>query len=149
MSKLQIIAIILSVIYIALLLKIIVFKYPSYMVFEFADGNFVPFKTILTYLNGYPTWIVAKNNLIGNIAPFMPLGLFLPFLFKHSLRLRTVIGTALAVGVAMESTQLLFQIGMFDVDDIILNALGIVVGYGIYVCITLILCNLRSIGDNN
>lgn len=149
MSKLRITVIILSIAYIALLLKIIVFKYPSGMVFRIAEGNFVPFKTILMYLNGYPTWIVAKNNLIGNIAPFVPLGLFLPFLSKHSLRFRTVTGIALAVGVAIEITQLLFRTGVFDVDDIILNALGIVVGYGVYIFITTIFRNLRSIPNTH
>lgn len=133
MKHTRIIAIILFITYIALLLKIIVFKYPSGMVFEFTEGNFVPFKTILTYLSGHPTWIVAKNNLIGNIALFVPLGLFLPFLSEHSLKFRTVTSIALVVGVAMESTQILFRTGVFDVDDIILNAIGIVVGYGIFI----------------
>ncbi|HEC32787.1 MAG TPA: VanZ family protein [Candidatus Kaiserbacteria bacterium] len=133
MKHTRIIAIILFIAYLAFLLKIIVFKYPLGMVFEFTEGNFVPFKTILMYLSGHPTWIVAKNNLVGNIALFVPLGLFLPFLSKHSLRFRTVTSIALAVGIAMESIQILFRTGVFDVDDIILNALGVVVGYGIFI----------------
>lgn len=133
MKHTRIIATILFITYIVFLLKIIVFKYPSSMVFELAEGNFMPFKTILTYLSGHPTWIVVKNNLLGNIALFVPLGLFLPFLSKHSLGFGTVTSIALAIGIAIEGTQILFQAGVFDVDDIILNALGVVVGYGVFV----------------
>lgn len=133
MSKLQIIAIILYITYITLLMNLIVFKYPVGMVIGLTESNLVPFKTIFMYLSGYPTGVVAKNNLLGNIVPFIPLGLILPFFSKVTLEIRTVVGIALLTGAGIEITQVLFQTGVFDVDDIILNALGLTVGYGIYV----------------
>ena len=54
--------------YLLLLIKVIVFKYPSSMLFDIADGNWVPFKTIVPYLRGQPTWIVAMYNIGGNVA---------------------------------------------------------------------------------
>ena len=128
MSRLRIIAIILSIVYIAVLLKMIVFKYPPAVV-TFSEANLIPFKTILTYLSGYPTWVVAKNNLIGNIVPFVPLGFLIAFIPKKPLKGLVVAGVSLGIGTVIEGTQLVFQTGVFDVDDILLNALGVAIGY--------------------
>ncbi len=68
--------------YLAILLKVIVFKYPS--VHFLPEYNFIPFKTILPYLTGYPTWIVARDNLLGNIVTFIPLGILAPLSMSAS-----------------------------------------------------------------
>ena len=43
------------VVYLAILLKLIVFKSPHGMTLDVVYSNYVPFKTILPYLTGYPT----------------------------------------------------------------------------------------------
>jgi len=132
---------ILFIAYFAVLMKLIVFKYPAQMVIS--DGNYIPFKTIL-HLNAYPTWIVAKNNLIGNIALFVPLGFFIPFLYGRPLTWRYVLVTAFILSVTLESTQVLLRAGVFDVDDIILNVFGAIAGYGVFVLAVLIFRTARK-----
>ncbi|MDO8435077.1 MAG: VanZ family protein, partial [bacterium] len=66
---------ILFVAYLMVLVKLIVFKYPPGMSFDAVAGNYIPFKTILPYLTGEPTWTVAIRNLAGNVIPFIPIGL--------------------------------------------------------------------------
>lgn len=112
--------------YLVVLLKLLVFKYPG--VYFDPDYNFVPLKTILPYLMGYPTWIVARNNLLGNIILFFPLGIFLPFLYRQTnWKNALVVGFAFSLG--FEVLQIVLHKGTFDVDDIILNTLGALLGY--------------------
>ncbi len=133
----------LFVVYLILLTKVIVFKYSIGMSLlsrlhevnvwqQLANGNYIPFKTIVYYLSGNPTWIVAKNNLIGNIAPFIPLGFFASLFYHHLLTWKHILAVAFVISVALESAQVLLRVGVFDIDDIILNVLGVIVGYGVY-----------------
>ena len=123
--------------YLLLLIKVIVFKYPSSMLFDIADGNWVPFKTIVPYLRGQPTWIVAMYNIGGNVASFIPLGFFVPVLSHHPLpQLKHVLIFAFLLSLALEGLQVFLHAGVFDVDDIILNVLGAIVVYGIFALLT-------------
>ena len=126
--------VIIFFIYLAVLIKLIVFKYPSGMVVDLANSNFVPLKTILPYLRGSPTWIVARNNLLGNIIPFLPLGFLIPLLHR-SISWKHVFGLAVAVNSSIELLQVVSRVGAFDIDDILLNALGAAIGYAIFTLI--------------
>lgn len=125
--------------YLILLVKLIVFKYPSSMVFDVADGNYVPFKTIMPYLKGQPTWIVAIYNIGGNIVSFIPLGFFVPAIYCRPPMLKQVLAFALLFSAILEGVQVLLRAGVFDIDDIILNVLGAVVGYGAFVLMATLL----------
>lgn len=126
--------------YLAVLLKFFVFKDLAFNVFflrfrissgkasEIVQNNYVPFKTILMYLGGHPGWGVALVNLLGNIIPFMPIGFLLPLLFR-SISWKGVSGIAVASSLCIETLQLVFRVGAFDVDDILLNTLGVLLGY--------------------
>ena len=93
--------------------------------------NLKPFFTIRQYLRADSflsgIWLI---NMVGNIGVFVPFGILLPLIFGRKL------GKSLAVfftGVfVLESLQLLFKRGSFDVDDFILNAIGFTLGIGIY-----------------
>lgn len=134
--------IILLVIYFTILLKLIVFKYPG-MIFD-GDGNYVPFKTILQYIRGYPTWGVAIRNLGGNIALFIPVGILMA-IFNSNLRWIVILAMAIIFGAAMEILQILFRSGIFDIDDIFLNVLGFIVGYVLFILFIKLLNKLRMI----
>jgi glycopeptide antibiotics resistance protein len=71
-------------------------------------------------------------NLVGNIIVFIPWGACLPILFE---KIKSLIGTlkgTLLFVIAIEVAQLITTLGSFDVDDIILNTLGAIIGYLIY-----------------
>ncbi len=71
-------------------------------------------------------------NLFGNVAAFLPFGVFLPRLFPkcRSLLLTSMFAFEFSLGV--EVMQLLFKVGCFDVDDVFLNTVGGVLGFLIY-----------------
>jgi glycopeptide antibiotics resistance protein len=122
------------VIYLVILLRLLVFRYSSSITFDIAYGNFVPFKTILNYLNDSPAMGMVIRNLVGNILIFVPLGFFVP-LFRRSSNWMIVLAASLIISFALEAIQGIFGMGVFDVDDILLNTLGAIIGYGIFVCI--------------
>ncbi|WP_318152552.1 VanZ family protein [Paenibacillus terricola] len=90
--------------------------------------NFIPFDTI-TYFIGiaHKARGAAMLNLLGNIVLFVPFGLLLPL----SAKLNPIVWTLLfAASITMlELLQLVTKRGMFDVDDIILNVFGFLIGY--------------------
>lgn len=96
--------------------------------------NFLPFHTIEGFLktlasqDGY----LARHaliNLAGNVVMFVPLGLFLPLLFRTLQRFwRFLLVCALAI-VVVESAQALLLVGSADVDDLILNLCGASIGF--------------------
>ena len=77
-----------------------------------------------------------------NLLLFVPFGYFIP---KINPRCLSRFGFALLGGIVtstiIEGTQLVTHLGMCDIDDIIANSLGAIVGYGIY-------CLMRQIRRN-
>lgn len=79
-------------------------------------------------------------NMFGNIIGFMPFGFIVPILTRKYNFWR-ILCMSFELTLAIETTQLLLQVGIFDVDDLFLNTLGGVLGYvcyaithGIYKC---------------
>lgn len=71
-------------------------------------------------------------NVIGNVVAFIPFGLLIPAVSsKKSGFFKVIILTFLA-SLVVESIQLVTRVGIFDVDDLILNTFGGAVGYIIY-----------------
>lgn len=88
--------------------------------------NLRPFATIRTYLH-WLFWDLAPQavvNLIGNLAAFAPLGLFLPLLFGRLHRFGWYALTAAALILSVEGIQLLTGTGVCDIDDFLLNFAG-------------------------
>lgn len=71
-------------------------------------------------------------NLVGNIFLFLPLGIFLPWLFPKLNHFWKVMLTAAGIVLAIEITQVLTLLGRCDIDDLILNLAGTAIGYGVY-----------------
>lgn len=93
--------------------------------------NLVPFKTIFPYLLGEKGWIIAGINLIGNIVLLVPIGLLAGFVFRNMTWKKTI-GLAIAAGMLIEGMQTLLHVGIFDIDDVILNGLGVLIGFRLY-----------------
>lgn len=69
-------------------------------------------------------------HLVGNVMAFIPLGVFIPILMGNKLLSgANVFLSSLLLSLGYEVTQLLTGMGIFDVDDLMLNTLGGVIGY--------------------
>ncbi len=90
--------------------------------------NLKPF----VYLFDYPSVKDALLNLIGNVAMFIPLGIVWPAVFKRLDTHTKVIVAGFGVSLAIEILQLPFYDRASDIDDLILNTAGFVIGYLLY-----------------
>ena len=89
--------------------------------------NLVPFQNMFDYSTTKDMLI----NIIGNVTMFIPTGIILPVIYK---KLRSFPRTVLAGGLislGIEILQLPFCERTSDVNDLILNTSGVVIGYGI------------------
>ncbi len=136
---------IVFILYLLLLVKLIVFKYPieqlraiaqtwrKDVILEGLDtANFTPFKTIRMYIV-YAYKLNSFENLVGNILAFVPFGFLLPYVHKWGKNFFVMLLNAFLLVLGIEVFQLFSAFGAFDVDDIILNCLGAVWGYLFYI----------------
>ena len=105
-----------------------------------AQLNLIPFRTLRLFAglldSGVRSHItMAVINLGGNIIMFIPLGFLLPKVFpKRSSLPRVLLTTAIIITI-VEIIQLFTLVGSCDIDDLILNSLGFLMGYGIFLLI--------------
>ena len=106
--------------------------------------NLIPFRTIRWFATvGDKTSDAgplrhAFINLTGNVIMFAPLGFFLPCIWEQLRAVWKTLLWGLLLITAAELLQLLTLLGSCDVDDLILNLLGILLGYGIWKLVTLL-----------
>ena len=107
--------------------------------------NLVFFRELRRYLFyrdqiGFELFMI---NVVGNVVAFMPFGYLVPVLYREqrgdkthlghyfrSFLFVTILGFLLSLSV--ETIQLFSKVGCFDVDDLMLNTMGVMVGFILY-----------------
>ncbi len=89
----------------------------------------------IVYLFDYPVFRDALINFIGNTAMFLPLGIVWPCAFRQLDTHGKVIAAGVGGSLLIEILQLPFFDRVSDIDDLILNSLGFLLGYGIYLLV--------------
>lgn len=93
--------------------------------------NLVPFKEIGRFIR-YREVLGAKAvilNIPGNILAFMPFGAFLPIFSKRCQKVLATVFYSFELSLLVETLQLVFKVGSFDVDDLLLNTIGGMLGF--------------------
>ena len=95
--------------------------------------NLIPFATISRFLNsGRQTMSQsAVMNIFGNIGVFIPFGLYLQLFLKNKSFKKSFL-ILIVAGISIELIQLVLGVGVCDIDDLILNSLGGVIGIILY-----------------
>ncbi|MFJ8220073.1 VanZ family protein [Bacillus cereus] len=109
--------------------------------------NLVPFSSTIRYLTEFDSYnldIVLMNTL-GNVIIFIPFGFLLPLLFKQINNVKMASKIFIKFILLIESLQLFTFTGVFDIDDIILNMLGALIGYGSFVGMKYIWARVKSV----
>ena len=100
--------------------------------------NPIPFQTIRWFATvGNKTsnrylLLHAFINLAGNVVMFIPLGGLLPAVWQKLGKFWKTLLMSAGIVLAAEVIQMLTLLGVCDVDDLILNLLGVMVGYGLW-----------------
>ncbi|MDB5351631.1 MAG: glycopeptide antibiotics resistance protein [Planctomycetota bacterium] len=123
----RVIAAVLLGIYLIVLLDLTLFQFPQ----PGAHANFVPFRSISRDLR-HGGWEMIIN-FVGNLAVFLPLGLLPPTLSRRWCSPLRIALISLFLSALIESLQYLSGRRVADVDDLILNVLGGLLGYGVWI----------------
>lgn len=149
---------ILFFLYVIILLKGVIFKLEPDTMKSLMDtwddgvisagmerANFTPLRTITMYVK-YWHWggLRSFENLVGNVVAFIPFGYFLPSIWRPFRNLFFHMGCGFLFVFGIELFQLVSGFGAFDVDDIILNCAGILLGYLLYSLISVIIKRIRK-----
>lgn len=108
--------------------------------------NLQPFQEIMRFIRyreqlGF--WVVFFN-LGGNVIGFMPFGFCVPLLDRYHRRWYVICAETMAVSVCIELIQLVTRVGSCDVDDVLLNTIGGVIGYVIFMRIMMMRRKYRA-----
>lgn len=96
--------------------------------------NLIPFATIDRYFRffEYFTFTNWFLNIFGNIIIFIPFGFLLPVVVTYFNRFWKLLSITLIVTMSVETLQYVTKVGELDIDDVILNTLGSIMGYILY-----------------
>ncbi|MQS76443.1 VanZ family protein [Lactobacillus halodurans] len=125
----------LFVFYVFLLFALTVFR-EGYFIWQFkfywhrplSEINIVPL--IETFkLADAKSLVDFIYNLYGNIMWFVPMGFFIPALSKKHLKFFDVVVIGALISISIETMQFVLNTGVTDIDDVIFNTIGAMVGY--------------------
>lgn len=91
------------------------------------------FATVRLFIHGYQIGTLTLErlliNFIGNLMLFMPMAYFLPFYFRSQRQGVIFLGTMIFIVLSVEVLQVVMKMGTGDVDDFLLNMIGVSIFY--------------------
>ena len=112
------------IIYILCLFQVVTFQDNN----NISSNNLIPFREMFRYDFGSRLFL---KNVLGNIIMFLPYGFFTSYFLKEK-RLIPILALTVITSLTIESTQLMIG-RVFDIDDILLNVVGGVLGHYLYI----------------
>ena len=95
----------------------------------FAPDRIVPFRInttpVIHMFDSYDGWLI---NIVGNITMFIPVGICWPFCFKKLDNIKKTVLAGFGFTLFIEISQLLFYDRCSDIDDLMLNTAGVLLG---------------------
>lgn len=101
-------------------------------------ANILPFETLIRYTSFFikhrdiDSFLLFSSNVGGNFLLFMPMGFFLPVLFKNMRKVRFCFSVIFFTVFSVELLQGFFRVGILDIDDLAVNLAGARVGFGFF-----------------
>lgn len=102
---------------------------------EYWNLQLIPFRTITSSMDSFIRFGIdhpASFVLIANIILFVPMGYLVPFVLRKPSFLKSM-GISFGIIVAIEIIQYVTNLGATDIDDVILNMIGCLIGYMVFV----------------
>ena len=119
--------------------RIFIFPYTIFLLYlmflgfgrEQHEANIVrllPLVSTILFVQNTTSWESIIINLLGNIIMFIPFG-FLGWLNAKYFSFKKLIVDFLSALIIVEALQYLTRLGVFDIDDLALNSLGVWIGF--------------------
>lgn len=92
-------------------------------------------------LERIPLWLPKRLGMdtlrlwvfsLGNLIAFIPIGIFGPVLCKGLRRYWALLGAFVAAILCLELLQMVTYLGSFDLADVVVNTMGVTIGYCTY-----------------
>ncbi|MBU8917657.1 VanZ family protein [Bacillus sp. FJAT-29953] len=110
-------------------LLVLLFFRPSYQ--EYNQINYIPLKTITSFFVGHGNFLVAFYNLTANVLQFLPFGVTALMLYNDLSKSRLFLISTVVI-LLIETAQYFSKRGSMDIDDLLLNLVGVGFGYFVY-----------------
>ncbi len=118
--------------YFALRNEVIFWTSMSYYEFIKKTPNLIPFKTVIGYIVALFTHSmnldISIKNLILPIISFIPFGILGYGYVDNKKKINCILGLGAGFSLIIEILQMVLRRGIFDIDDIILNSVGVIIG---------------------
>ncbi|QDX91878.1 hypothetical protein EEL30_05560 [Brevibacillus laterosporus] len=121
----------------AILYNMIFFLLPLYLLYIFLNTErfhrhyfkirLIPFEKIIDFFTHFETF--NRYELLGRILLYIPIGILIPLLFSSINNMLITFVFTLTLSFLMNSVKIVAQAGFFEIDDIILNVIGVVIGF--------------------
>lgn len=99
-------------------------------------SNLIPFRTVSSYIraikNNSINFDIPIKNIVGNIFLFLPMSAYIACMFKKCRSLPINLLVIFTVLITVEALQIVTRLGSFDIDDLILNMLGALIGFALW-----------------
>lgn len=123
--------------FIIYIIAIVYFLLLSDRGYENYRANLVPFKEISRFLRsalnaGSINYFDVFINLVGNVVAFIPFGALIRWVRNCKTGFFIAVLYTFLFSLAIELIQFFTKVGVFDVDDLILNTCGGAIGYICY-----------------
>ena len=95
------------------------------------DDNIVRLEPVIStiwFIKGSISWFEIIKIVLGNVVMFIPFG-FLGWVFPRIKDLKSLVIAFISAIVIVEALQYFSRMGVFDVDDVILNTFGVYLGW--------------------
>lgn len=97
------------------------------------QGNYIPLNTIGKYISGKEDNEETLNKLLLNFVLYIPLGFLIATLIKSNRNFSDLTMSVITFGVIFGLVKIIGGFGVFNIDELILNAIGGIIGYIIYI----------------
>ncbi|HET7627908.1 MAG TPA: VanZ family protein [Bacillales bacterium] len=127
--------------YVVILLYVTLFTHNYYTYGR--SVNLQLFDSIELMLHSGSYWLFIKN-VYGNILLFLPQGLLLPILFRKCRNFFLLFFVAVVSSFTIESLQYAYAKRIFDIDDILLNVVGAIIGWALVMHVIIVVRLLKK-----
>jgi glycopeptide antibiotics resistance protein len=89
----------------------------------------------------FSTWgntVKAHAYVIENVLMYIPWGIFLPMIWERAKNMGICILAAFSSSLALEILQSVTKRGYGQTDDVLMNTLGALIGYGMWKCVRIV-----------
>lgn len=118
------------------------------------DDHFLPFSSTYNMLKNAFTYRFTPQggqfqkifliNVLGNLVLLLPWGFLAPLVFKKLNNFLKIALSGFCISFAAEVTQYIFSLGIFDIDDLMFNTVGAVVGFYVLVVVKYLIWQVNA-----